>query len=123
MTENDGTALTRDAQISILPAQSSDYADIVSHQLAAGMVGCKQLWPRSSFVLPSESGFFKPETHLYQETLRKDLQNGKELEYVHSAGCWIEQGLAAMSLFRDESSAEKQSKFLWLIEEDLEASK
>lgn len=71
----------------ISPPSASDYADLVNHQIASGMVGRRDLWPRSSLVLPSKSGYFKPETTLYLETFRKDRRNAKELEYVHSAGC------------------------------------
>jgi len=111
------------ADVRFTPAEPSDYADVVGHQLAAGMVGRRQLWPRSSMVLPSEIGFFKPESTLYLETFKKDRRNAKELEYVHSAGCWVEQSLAALSLLKDERNPDKQGKLLWLLEEGLQGTK
>lgn len=49
-----------------------EYTDVVNHQLSSGMVESKELWFRSSLVLPNEVGYFKRETTLYLETLRKD---------------------------------------------------
>lgn len=123
MTNNDGAASTPSLALSILPAESSDYATLAVHQCAAGMVGRKELWPRSSLVLPSELCFLKPETTLYFETFRRDRRNAKELEYVHAAGCWVEQALGAFSLLRDESDSDKQAKLLWLVEEGLQVAK
>jgi len=123
MTDNNDGAAASNAALSIVPAEPSDYADLVSHQLASGMVGRKQLWPRSSLVLPSEVGYFKPETTLYLETFRKDRRNAKEFEYVHSAGCWIEQSLAAFSLLRDQADPGRRARLLWLIEEGLRGAK
>jgi len=122
MTDNEAP-IPNTNNVEIAAAEHSDYANLVNHQLAAGMVGRRQLWPRSSLVLPSETGFFKPETNLYLETFRKDRRNAKELEYVHSAGCWIEQSLAAFSLLRDEGDPRKQSRLLWLIEDGLSAAR
>lgn len=60
----------RHISLLLSPPEVSDYAALVIHQSVSGMVGRKQLWPRSSWVLPSELGFFKPETSLYIETYR-----------------------------------------------------
>lgn len=87
------------------------------------MVGRSVLWPRSSLVLPNEVGFFKPESNLYLETYRKDRRNAKELEYIHSAGCLVEQSLAALSLLREGPDSDKQSRLLGLLEEGLNGAK
>ena len=114
MTDNN-----RNVTISISAPTSGDYVDLVNHQLASGMVGRKELWPRSSLFLPNEVGYFKPETTLYLETFRKDRRNAKELEYVHSAGCWVEQCQSVLTLLREETDTGKQSRLLGLIEEAL----
>ena len=64
MKDNNFVA-SSNAAVTSNPAESSDYADLVGHQQAAGREGRKQLWPRSNLVLPSELGFFKNETVLY----------------------------------------------------------
>lgn len=55
------------ARISILETTTSDYADLVNHQLASTLVGRRQLWPRSNVVVQKSMGFTKLTTQSTSE--------------------------------------------------------
>lgn len=108
---------------SIQPAEANDYSKVINHLLASRLAGQSQLWPRAELVQPHKPSYFKPDTNLYRDTLKKDRRNGKELEYIHSTGTWIEQGLCALDLFKNEPDPEKQGRLLSILEDSLLASK
>ena len=107
----------------IKEAEAEDYSKVLNHLAAINLVGRGQLWPRGDFIQPHRPGYFKPESRLYIETLRKDRRNAKELEYVHSAGTWLEQGLCALELIKSTGSAAEQGRLFYIAEESLQACK
>ena len=107
----------------IVNAEPEDYSKVINHLVASSLVGHGILWPRSEFVQPHRPGYFKPDTNLYRDTVRKDRRNGKELEYIHSTGTWIEQSICALDLFKQEKDPEKQGRLLSILEDCLRASK
>lgn len=108
---------------SIKAAEAEDYGNVVNHMLASSLAGRAQLWPRGELVQPHHQSYFKPDTNLYRDTLKKDRRNGKELEYIHSTGTWIEQGLCALELFEKSDNTEEQGRLLFLLRESLLAGK
>lgn len=106
-----------------LAAEAGDYSKVINHLLASSLAGRAQLWPRGELVQPHKPSYFKPDSNLYRDTLKKDRRNGKELEYIHSAGTWVEQGLCALELFRGATEQAEQGRLLSILEESLLASK
>lgn len=100
-----------------------DYGRVINHLSASSLAGRSTLWPRAELVRADSPSYFKPDSHLYRETLRRDRRNGKEYEYVHSCGCWIEQALCALELFKASSSTEEQGRLLHILEKSLLSSK
>lgn len=103
----------------ILPPTLTDCTDSVNPKLYSGIVGRKEFLFGSSIVLPSEVVFFNPDTTIQLETFRNYCRTAKELEYFHSAGCWIYQSAGSLSLLRRETNFDKKSRLLGLIEECL----
>ena len=104
-------------------AEAEDYSKVINQLLASSLAGRAQLWPRAALVQAHMPSYYKPDTTLYRDTLKKDRRNGKELEYVHSAGTWIEQALCALDLFKGSEEAAEQGRLLYIIQESLLASK
>lgn len=107
----------------IKTAEAADYGKVINQLLASSLAGRAQLWPRGELIQPHKPSYFKPDTNLYRDTLKKDRRNGKELEYIHSSGTWIEQALCALELFKGANDPEQQGRLLSLMEESLLASK
>lgn len=55
--------------------------------------------------------------------MRRDRRNANELQYIHSTGTWVEQGSAALELFKKSEDATEQGRLLSILEESLLASK
>lgn len=83
-----------------LPGGVPDYTAVVQHLAALDMARGGSVWPRSSTVRPDHIGYYIPETNLYRGILKQDRRSGKELEYIHSSGTWLERGLAALELWQ-----------------------
>lgn len=107
----------------IVPADTAEYT-LVLHRLAAlDLSGAGSSFPRGSTVRPNSPGFFIPETNLYRDVNKGDRRAGKELEYLHSAGCWLEHGLAALELAIESTSGTEQGKCIHLAQEYFQATK
>lgn len=103
--------------------EQSDFCKVINHLVASCLAGRGQLWLRADLVQPHKPGYFKPDSVLYRKTLKKDRKNGKELEYIHSSGTWIEQAICCIELFKSSNSAEEQGRLLFILESSLRASK
>lgn len=107
----------------ILPAGTPEYTAVLQRMSALELSGGGSVWPRGSSVRPNQPGYFIPETNLYRDCVKQDRRAGKELEYLHSAGTWLEHGLSALELAFESTSGDEQGRRLHLAKEYFEASK
>lgn len=107
----------------ILPADTIDYSAVIQRLAAKELSGGGSVWPRASNVRPNQPGYFVPETNLYRDCAKADRRSGKELEYLHSAGTWLEHGLAALELAFECTSGAEQGRRLHLAQEYFESAK
>lgn len=107
----------------IIPALTADYTLLIHRLQALDLAGTGSTWARASTVRPNSPGYFVPESVLYRDVNKADRRGGKELEYLHSAGCWLEHGLSALELAFESTSGDEQGRRLHLAREYFEASK
>lgn len=107
----------------ILPGGTAEYSAVVQRLAALDLSGAGSVWPRGATVRPNQPGYFLPETNLYRDCTKQDRRAGKELEYLHSAGAWLEHGLAALELAFELTSGDEQGRRLHVARTYFEASK
>lgn len=77
------------------------------------------LGPGQEILVPLMSGsvhlgYFQPDSNLYRDIYKKDRRGAKELEYVHAAGTWIEQGITSLEVAKESSDASEQARLIQL---------
>lgn len=95
---------------------AEEYGNVINHMLASSLAGRSQLWIRRELLLTNQQSYFKPDSVLYRDTLKRDGRNGKELEYIHSTGSWLAQRISALELFKTSNDIAEQGRLLFLLE-------
>lgn len=101
--------------MAIKNAEPEDYGKVTNHMLVSRLAGRAQLWPRGELIFPNKPSYFRPDTNIYRYTLKRDRRNGKEFEYLHSTGACLDQGLAAIDLFKSSTDLAQQGRLLHLL--------
>lgn len=107
-----------------LPPTRPDYAAVVTLMNANKLVGEASVFERGPHVPVTHMGYFRPPTDAFQVELKsKDRRSAKEWEYVNSAGVWVETGLAALEVAREQGGGpEEFGRRLALAEESFKAA-
>lgn len=107
-----------------VPAGAAKHTLALLHRLAVlELLGARSVWQRAAAVRQDLLGYFVPETNLFTDVNKRERRAGKELEYLYSAGCWLEHGLAELELALKATSGVEQGRGLHLAREYLRQSK
>lgn len=101
-----------------------DYADVVVEMNSSRLVGEGGLFDRGPHVPITHMGYFKPPTDAFLTELRsRDRRSAKEWEYINAVGVWIETGLTALDIAKNqETETEPLTRKLVLAEKALRAA-
>lgn len=120
---SDGATGLRGRWAGAKPARH-DYAAVVTELNASKLVGEGSVFERGPHVPITHLGYFKPPVDAFLSELKsKDRRSAKEWEYINGAGVWIETGLAAMTLAKEqEGTVEDLARRLALAEKAFKAA-
>lgn len=106
-----------------VPAVVEDHTTIIKQQQEGLLSWFGNIWPRPRSVGTTHLGYFQPDSNLYRDIYKRDRRSAKELEYAHTSGTWIEQGITCLEVAKESSDPSEQACLIQLGLESVRAAK